>query len=141
MNAARAHVARRVIERLSSLDVSNLRVEGHGSPMHIEALALLDEAILLDSPASGASMNPARTLGPDLVRGDLSHLGVFRGAPSSDPCSLSAPHTSFAAPAVDLLEAKPRKEAWADARAAPQPRKPRRIPYPLGCQAEPPNHT
>lgn len=29
------------------------------------------------SPVSGASMNPARTLGPDLVRGDLTHTWIY----------------------------------------------------------------
>ncbi|WP_204916737.1 wax ester/triacylglycerol synthase family O-acyltransferase [Microlunatus panaciterrae] len=36
------------LERLSSLDLSNLRVEEHGGPMHVAALAILDGGRLLD---------------------------------------------------------------------------------------------
>jgi diacylglycerol O-acyltransferase / wax synthase len=36
------------VERISPLDLSNLRVEEHGMPMHIAALALLDGRPLLD---------------------------------------------------------------------------------------------
>ena len=32
---------------------------------------------LWSSPVSGASMNPARSFGPDLVRGDFSHFAVY----------------------------------------------------------------
>jgi aquaporin Z len=32
---------------------------------------------LWSSPISGASMNPARSFGPDLVRGDFSHYWVY----------------------------------------------------------------
>jgi hypothetical protein len=31
-------------ERLSPLDLSNLRVEDHGQPMHVAALVILDQA-------------------------------------------------------------------------------------------------
>ncbi len=37
------------LDRLSALDVSNLRVEGHGVPMHVAALAIVDGAPLLDA--------------------------------------------------------------------------------------------
>jgi diacylglycerol O-acyltransferase / wax synthase len=37
------------LDRLSPLDVSNLRVEDHGLPMHVAALAILEGAPLLDS--------------------------------------------------------------------------------------------
>ena len=43
------HPAReRRLERLSLLDVSNLRVEDHGLPMHVAALAILEGTPLLD---------------------------------------------------------------------------------------------
>lgn len=32
---------------------------------------------LWSSPVSGASMNPARSLGPDMVRGDFGHIAVY----------------------------------------------------------------
>ncbi|HEU4947304.1 MAG TPA: wax ester/triacylglycerol synthase family O-acyltransferase [Kribbella sp.] len=37
------------VERLTPLDVSNLRVEEHGLPMHVAALAILDARPLIDS--------------------------------------------------------------------------------------------
>lgn len=40
---------RRRLERLSPLDVSNLRVEDRGLPMHVAALAILEGAPLLDA--------------------------------------------------------------------------------------------
>ena len=36
---------------------------------------------LWGSPISGASMNPARTFGPDLVGGDFSHYLVYVAGP------------------------------------------------------------
>jgi len=37
----------------------------------------LGAAILAGGPFSGASLNPARTLGPALVAGDLSYVPVY----------------------------------------------------------------
>jgi diacylglycerol O-acyltransferase len=39
----------RRLERLGPLDISNLRVEDHGLPMHVAALAVLEQAPLLDA--------------------------------------------------------------------------------------------
>ena len=40
---------RLVLERLTPLDVSNLRIESHGLPMNVAALAILDGRVLLDA--------------------------------------------------------------------------------------------
>ena len=56
MTAHRGHRARvdadnrLVIERLTPLDVSNLRIEGHGLPMNVAAFAILEGGALLDGP-------------------------------------------------------------------------------------------
>jgi diacylglycerol O-acyltransferase len=39
-----------VLERLTPLDVSNLRIERHGLPMNVAALAILEGSVLLDAP-------------------------------------------------------------------------------------------
>lgn len=36
---------------------------------------------LWSSPVSGASMNPARSFGPDVIRGDFSHYWIYVAAP------------------------------------------------------------
>ena len=36
---------------------------------------------LFGGPLTGASMNPARSLGPALVGGDLGHMGLYTLAP------------------------------------------------------------
>jgi diacylglycerol O-acyltransferase / wax synthase len=41
---------RLVLERLTPLDVSNLRIERHGLPMNVGALAILEGRVLLDAP-------------------------------------------------------------------------------------------
>jgi diacylglycerol O-acyltransferase len=53
MTAYRGHRARvgtdrLVLERLTPLDVSNLRIERHGLPMNVAALAILEGRVLLD---------------------------------------------------------------------------------------------
>jgi WS/DGAT/MGAT family acyltransferase len=56
MTAHRGHRARvdtdnrLVLERLTPLDVSNLRIERHGLPMNVAALAILEGGALLDGP-------------------------------------------------------------------------------------------
>jgi diacylglycerol O-acyltransferase len=41
---------RLVLERLTPLDVSNLRIERHGLPMNVAALAILEGRVLFDAP-------------------------------------------------------------------------------------------
>jgi diacylglycerol O-acyltransferase / wax synthase len=41
---------RLVLERLTPLDVSNLRVERHGLPVNVAALAIVEGRGLLDAP-------------------------------------------------------------------------------------------
>jgi aquaporin Z len=41
---------------------------------------------LWGSPISGASMNPARTFGPDLVGADFSHYWVYVAGPLAGAC-------------------------------------------------------
>jgi hypothetical protein len=52
------------IERLSQLDLSNLRIEDHGLPMHVAALMLVDQAgpcgkLDLDALRVAVDQNPA----------------------------------------------------------------------------------
>ena len=56
MTAHRSHRGphgrdRLVLERLTPLDVSNLRIEKHGLPMNVAALAILEGHVVLDAPA------------------------------------------------------------------------------------------
>jgi WS/DGAT/MGAT family acyltransferase len=46
---ARADADRLVLDRLTPLDVSNLRIERHGLPMNVAALAILEGRVLLDA--------------------------------------------------------------------------------------------
>jgi len=46
------------VERLSALDVSNLRVEDRGLPMHVGALVILDGA----APGAGLDLDTVRTV-------------------------------------------------------------------------------
>lgn len=45
---------RLILERLTPLDVSNLRIERHGLPMNVAALAILDGRVLLDASGEPA---------------------------------------------------------------------------------------
>jgi diacylglycerol O-acyltransferase / wax synthase len=45
----RVDADRLVVERLTPLDVSNLRIEQHGLPMNVAALAILEGRVLLDA--------------------------------------------------------------------------------------------
>ena len=65
---------------------------------------------LWGSPISGASMNPARTFGPDLVSARLRRAtGSTSPARSSAPRSPSASRTSSAAPAAARPDPAPRR--------------------------------
>jgi MIP family channel proteins len=55
------------------------RAVGQGAAIPIGGAVAL--ASLVGGPISGASMNPARSLGPALVSGDLSHLWIYLTAP------------------------------------------------------------
>jgi len=55
------------------------RVVGQATGLAIGATVALDA--LVGGPISGASMNPARSLGPALVAGDLGSLWVYLSAP------------------------------------------------------------
>jgi hypothetical protein len=46
---ARVDADRLVLERLTPLDVTNLRIERHGLPMNVAALAILEGGALLDA--------------------------------------------------------------------------------------------
>lgn len=49
MTESRLHLGEPHLDRLTALDASNLRVEDHGMPMHVAALAIVDGASLRDS--------------------------------------------------------------------------------------------
>ena len=55
------------------------RAVGQAAALAIGGTVLLDA--MIGGPISGASMNPARSLGPALVSGTLSHLWVYIAGP------------------------------------------------------------
>lgn len=75
-------------DRLSALDLSNLRVEEHGTSMHMAALMLLDGGPLLDEHVSVAASvrRPGETGG--------NRAGVrLATVPVNDPDATSRPET------------------------------------------------
>jgi aquaporin Z len=55
-----------------------------GKATHVAGLAIgltLTLAILMGGPLTGASLNPARTIGPDLILGDFSDIWVYLAGP------------------------------------------------------------
>lgn len=75
-------------DRLSALDLSNLRVEEHGTSMHMAALMLLDGGPLLDEHVSVAASvrRPGET--------GVNRAGVrLATVPVNDPDATSRPET------------------------------------------------
>jgi aquaporin Z len=58
---------------------SGAQIVGTLSAFAVGAYIIL--AGLWAGPVSGASMNPARTLGPDLLRGDVTHTWIYVAGP------------------------------------------------------------
>lgn len=58
---------------------TDTRAVGEAAALAIGGKVALDA--LVGGPISGASMNPARSLGPALVSGDLSHIWVYVAGP------------------------------------------------------------
>jgi glycerol uptake facilitator-like aquaporin len=58
---------------------TDARAVGQAAAIAIGATVGLD--ILIGGPISGASMNPARSLGPALVSGELTALWIYVTAP------------------------------------------------------------
>lgn len=58
---------------------TDARAAGEAAALAIGGTVALDA--LVGGPISGASMNPARSLGPALVSGDLSHIWVYVAGP------------------------------------------------------------
>jgi hypothetical protein len=74
---------RLILERLTSLDLSNLRIEAHGHPMNVAALVILEGGALLDRyRCSSDSTTFSPTASP--------HCGC--SAPCSTPCLTPRSH-------------------------------------------------
>ena len=58
---------------------TDVRAVGEAAAVAIGGMVAL--GALVGGPVSGASMNPARSLGPALASGDLSHLWVYLAGP------------------------------------------------------------
>lgn len=58
---------------------TDMRAVGEAAALAIGGTVALDA--LVGGPISGASLNPARSLGPALVSGDLSHLWIYVAGP------------------------------------------------------------
>ncbi|HYM14233.1 MAG TPA: aquaporin [Dehalococcoidia bacterium] len=56
------------------------KIVGHNGALAVSGWVAA--AALVAGPLSGASMNPARTLGPDLLRGDLSTTWIYFAGPA-----------------------------------------------------------
>lgn len=59
--------------------VTDAHAVGQAAAIAIGATVAL--GALVGGPISGASMNPARSLGPALVSGELAHLTIYLVAP------------------------------------------------------------
>ena len=64
---------------------------------------------LWGSPISGASMNPARTFGPDLVGGNFSHYLVYLAGPVAErPWPPASPSSCVAGAGANRDPEQPR---------------------------------
>ena len=57
----------------------DIRAVGQAAALAIGGTVAL--GALVGGPISGASMNPARSIGPAIVSGDLAHLWIYIAAP------------------------------------------------------------
>ena len=58
---------------------TDIRAVGQAAALAIGGTVAL--GALVGGPISGASMNPARSIGPAIVAGDLAHLWIYIAAP------------------------------------------------------------